>query len=310
MCECSLHPHVWAQWIVLRTIYHEKGRRSTKWTSPRYDDSFPTYHLPLFLNRDLVTKTAIVYDSHHFCIIQWALEAFVMFLPFYLSSISILSEGKSFATPSTLEVADKCSYTSIRGGKSSIKQTSCLCTVPWMGWDLAQISEASFRHMTRHNGRGVALWQVQFPMILLWGPVLMVLRYPRVSLLPHPALHQHPDPRGHAGISVNAAVCGRSFDVSEAQHLWVHQVSRAKVLIVAVAGGVAWQSVATWVAWVFITRLVKREKKRRRQKYSKSDKVKQQMQIILIVLLTCLVHRVEGEGYPWWGPWYCKASWQ
>lgn len=99
--------------------------------------------------------------------------------------------------------------------------------------------------MTRHYGGGVALRQVKLPMLLLRRPVLVVLRYPRVPLLPHPALHQHPGPGGHAGISVYAAVCGRPFDVCEAQHLRVHQVSRAKVLIVAVAGGVARESVAT-----------------------------------------------------------------
>ncbi len=215
-------------------------------------------------------------------------------------------------------------------GKKVNQNTTRLCTVPWMGWDLAQVPDASFCHMTRHNGWGVALWQVQFPMILFWCPVLMVLRYPGVSLLPDPALHQHPGPWGHAGISVNAAVCGRPFDVSEAQHLRVHQVSRAKVLIVAVAGGVAWECVATWVAWVFIARLVERESKkgRRRQKHSKSDKVKQQVQIILLVVLTSLghqrgvslpirLHHTVCSCVPDWGdslfpsgPRYCQASWQ
>lgn len=136
------------------------------------------------------------------------------------------------------------------------KNTNFLCTVPWMWRDLAKVSDAALCHVTRHDGRSKALLQVHLPIILLWCSVLMVLRYPGVSRLPHPALQQHPGPRGDAGISVYATVCGGPFDVCEAQHLRVHQVSRAKVLIVTVAGGVAWESVATWVTWVFITRLV------------------------------------------------------
>lgn len=108
-----------------------------------------------------------------------------------------------------------------------------------MGRYLAQVAEAPLCHVTRHDSRGVALRQVQFPMILLRRHVLMVLRHPRVPRLSSPALHQDPHARGHTGISVNAAVGGCSFDVREAQHLRVHQVSRAKVLIVTVAGGVA-----------------------------------------------------------------------
>lgn len=88
----------------------------------------------------------------------------------------------------------------------------------------------------------------------------MVLRRPGVSLLPHPALQQHPGPGGDAWIRVDAAVRGRPFDVSEAQHLRVHQVSGAKVLIVAVAWGVAREGVATWVAWVFIASLVEKDR--------------------------------------------------
>lgn len=108
-----------------------------------------------------------------------------------------------------------------------------------MGRDLAQVAKAPLCHVTRHDSRGVALRQVQFPMILLRCHVLVVLRHPGVPRLPGPALHQDPHARGHTGISVNAAVGGCSFDVREAQHLGVHQVSGAKVLIVAVAGGVA-----------------------------------------------------------------------
>lgn len=108
-----------------------------------------------------------------------------------------------------------------------------------MGRDLAQVAETPLCHMARHDGRGVALRQVQFPVLLLGRRVLVVLRRPGVPRLPRPALHQDPHAGGHAGISVDAAVGGRSFDVREAQHLGVHQVSGAKVLIVAVAGGVA-----------------------------------------------------------------------
>lgn len=76
-----------------------------------------------------------------------------------------------------------------------------------MGGDLAQIADASLPHLARQNGRGVALRQVQFPVILFGRSVLVVPRRPRVSLLSRSALHQDPDPGGHAGISVNAAVC-------------------------------------------------------------------------------------------------------
>lgn len=97
-------------------------------------------------------------------------------------------------------------------------------------------------------------------MILLGWSILMLPRCPRVSLLPRSAWHQHPDPGGHAGISVDTAVCGRPLDVSEAQHLWIHQVPGAKVLIVTVAGGVAGQRVAARVARGFITSLGRRER--------------------------------------------------
>lgn len=49
-------------------------------------------HLPLLLESDLVTKKAVVYDSHHFCIIQSVpvpcKEASAMFL--LLSSLLIV----------------------------------------------------------------------------------------------------------------------------------------------------------------------------------------------------------------------------
>lgn len=106
---------------------------------------------------------------------------------------------------------------------------------------------------------------------------------PRVPLIPHPALQQHPGPGGHAGVGVDAAVGGRPFDVGEAQDLRVHQVAGAKVLIVAVAGGVAGERVATGVTGVFIARLFQRKTKK---KYRESHWVKQQVQIIFTVVLT------------------------
>lgn len=135
-------------------------------------------------------------------------------------------------------------------------------------------------------------------MILFRRSILVVLRHPRMSLLPDSSLQQHSGPGGHAGISVYAAVSGCAFDVREAEHLGVHQVPRAKVLIVTVAGGVAWKSVATWVAWVFITRLAQRERGReregwRRKKHSKSNEVKQQLQIILTDALTFLPYQAR-----------------
>lgn len=136
-----------------------------------------------------------------------------------------------------------------------------MCAVPRVRRDLAQVSDAAFGHVTRQDGRGEALLQVQLPVIVLRHSVFVVLRNPGVSLLPRPALQQHPRPGGHAGIRVYAAVCGRPLDVGEAQHLRVHQVPGAKVLIVAVAGGVAREGVATGVARVFIAHLVQEDKK-------------------------------------------------
>lgn len=124
-----------------------------------------------------------------------------------------------------------------------------------MGRDLAQVSDAALRRVTGQDGRSEALLQVKLPALLLGCAVLVVLRHPGVSLLPDPTL-EHPRPGGHTGVGVYAAVCGGPFDVGEAQHLRVHQVSRAKVLIVAVAGGVAGKGVAAGVAGVFVTGLV------------------------------------------------------
>lgn len=125
-----------------------------------------------------------------------------------------------------------------------------------MGRDLAQVPDAALGHVAGHDGGGVALGQVQLAVLLLRRPVLVVLRHPGVPRVAHPALQQHPGPGRHAGVGVDAAVRGRPLDVGEAQHLRVHQVPGAKVLVVTVAGGVAGERVAAGVAGVLIARLL------------------------------------------------------
>lgn len=131
---------------------------------------------------------------------------------------------------------------------------------------LAQVSDAAFGHVTGQDGRREALRQVQLPVLVLRQSVLVVLRSPGVPLLPRPpALQQHPRPGGHAGVGVYAAVRGRPLDVGEAQHLRVHQVPGAEVLVVTVAGGVAREGVAARVARVFIAHLLQEEEEKKKK---------------------------------------------
>ena len=130
-------------------------------------------------------------------------------------------------------------------------EVSAKCTAPGVGRDLAQVSDAAL-----HDGGGVSLGQVQLPVVVLRRRVLRVLRRPGVRLLTRPALQKDAGAGGHAGVGVDAAVCGRALDVGEAQHLRVHQVPGAKVLLVAVAGGVAGEGVAARVAGVLVSCLV------------------------------------------------------
>lgn len=89
--------------------------------------------------------------------------------------------------------------------------------------------------------------------------VLQVLRGPglHAARLAGAALQVEDAGAGrHAGVGVDAAVRGRALDVREAQHLGVHQVVGAKVLLVAVAGGVAGERVAAGVAGGLLPALV------------------------------------------------------
>ncbi len=149
-------------------------------------------------------------------------------------------------------------------------QLSLFCS-PRMRWDLAQVSHTPIRRcLSGGQSRGVALGKVQPAMVLLRGPFFRQLRFPRVSRIRHPTALEHDagnrctgDPRGHTtGRGVNAAVCGGSFNVGETQHLWIHQVPGAKVLLITVtAGGVAGQSVTAGVAGVLIAALLEEDRK-------------------------------------------------
>ena len=81
-----------------------------------------------------------------------------------------------------------------------------------------------------------------------------MLGAPDQTLLGQPAL-KHPGPGGPTGVGVDAAICGCSLDVGEAQELRVHQVPGAKVLVVAAAGGITGEGVAAGGAGGLISRL-------------------------------------------------------
>ena len=127
-----------------------------------------------------------------------------------------------------------------------------------MGGDLAEVPQAALQ-----DGGGVALRQVHLPVVVLRGRVLRQLRRPGVCLLAASHLQEVPRPGGHAGVGVDAAVGGRALDVGEAQHLGVHEVPGAKVLLVAVAGGVAGEGVAAGVAGGLVSRLAPWEERSR-----------------------------------------------
>ena len=175
--------------------------------------------------------------------------------------------------------SDKCTYCKSLWIKASAERPECKrkntlqglvraslwvstwCTAPGVGGDLAEVSQAAL-----HDGGGVALRQVHLPVVVLRGRVLRQLRRPGVGLLTAAHLQEVPRPGGHAGVGVDAAVGGRALDVGEAQHLGVHEVPGAKVLLVAVAGGVAGEGVAAGVAGGLVSRL--EEERRRRDTFN------------------------------------------
>ncbi len=149
-------------------------------------------------------------------------------------------------------------------------QLSLFCS-PRMRRALAQVSHTPVRgRVSGGQSRGVALGKVQPAVVLLRWLLFRQLRCPPVSWIRHPVALEHDagnrrtgSPRGHAtGRGVNAAVCGGSFNVGETQHLWIHQVPGAKVLLITVtAGGVAGQSVTAGVAGVLIAALLEDDRK-------------------------------------------------
>ena len=51
--------------------------------------------------------------------------------------------------------------------KQEVEDTESGCTIPGVGGDLAEVSDAALGHMTSQDGGGETLRQVSLPMILL-----------------------------------------------------------------------------------------------------------------------------------------------
>lgn len=136
-------------------------------------------------------------------------------------------------------------------------------SLPGVGRNLAEVAQAAVGSTTGGDARCVAMDRVHLGLLIVrsWDVGVGPLLSPPMDQGPaarqvHGAQHCS----GHARGRVDAAVRGGPLDVCQPQQLGIHEVPRPKVLVVAVAGGVAGQRVAAGVAGAaFISDLEKRE---------------------------------------------------
>lgn len=112
-----------------------------------------------------------------------------------------------------------------------------------MRGDFAQVSHAALSRVAGGDSRGVAMDSVDLRWVLV-GPGRLRRLRPLLRVAVHcgPAAGQvqrGQQRRRHAGRRIDPAVRGSSLYVRQPKQLGIHQVSRTKVLLIAVAGCIA-----------------------------------------------------------------------
>ena len=136
--------------------------------------------------------------------------------------------------------------------------------LPGVGGDLAEVAQAAVGGVAGGDAGRVAVDRVHLGLLVVGPRDVRVSPLVRLPVDQGPAarqVHGAEDRGGHARGRVDAAVRGGALDVRQPRQLGVHQVPGPKVLVVAVARGVAGERVAAGMAGAaFFSDLEKKER--------------------------------------------------